>query len=152
MCILNSHLPITSDMMLVRPLVPLLVVFVSLIGLGVLAYPTVPEHTTSTTFATSTPIYTNSEAILAYSYLTVTCTGSVSKACIEQVFPYTMTFVSTLTTTQLIPMYSLYGKRVPLATRGVQGVLATLLILVLLFGGVLMLARGRAGHHNSGLD
>jgi len=145
-CILNSHSTLTADKMPKRPLMPLVLILVSLVGLGVFAYPTVPEHVTSITFTTSTPIYTNSEAMLGYSYFTVTCTGTVSSACIEQVIPYTTTFVSTLTTTQLIPAFSVYGKTIPLATSGVEGGLATLLILILFFGGILLLARTRTRH------
>jgi hypothetical protein len=89
----------------------------------------------------STGTATASAYWVDYSYLNVTCTGTVSTGCYQQMVPYTYTETWIGETSEVGPIYSVSERQVPYAASGLTGAVAAILLLGILLLGIGMMAR-----------
>jgi hypothetical protein len=121
-------------------LIPVLMILVAVVSLGSLFYITVPRIAASTYIVTSTLTAVVLEILLDYSTSTVSCTG-VTSVCFVQVYPYTYTETWSAQTTPIIPLSTTSTSYVAYANSGPTGDIALLSMLILLVGGIVMVAR-----------
>jgi len=125
---------------MVRYLIPVLMILVAVASLGSLFYITVPRNTASTYIVTSTLTAVAPEILLDYSTSTVNCTG-VTPVCFAHVYPYTYTKTWSAQTTPIIPLSTIATSYAAYATSGPTGDIAVLSTLILLVGGIVLVAR-----------
>ena len=80
------------------------------------------------------------EILLDYSTSTVSCTG-ISPLCFVQIYPYTYTETWSAQTTPIIPLSTTATSYVAYANSGTTGGIVVLSMLILLVGGIALLAR-----------
>ncbi len=125
---------------MIRRLIPVLMILVAVVSLGSFFYITVPRITASTYIDTSTLTGIAPEILLDYSTSTVSCTG-ITPVCFVQVYPYTYTETWSAQTTPIMPLYTTATSYVAYANSGTTGDIAVLSMLILLVGGIVLLAR-----------
>lgn len=127
-------------LIMIRHLIPVLMILVAVASLGSLFYITGPRIAASTYIVTSTLTAANPEILLDYSTSTVSCTG-VTPVCFVQVYPYTYTETWSAQTTPIIPLSTTATSYVAYAASGPTGGFAVLSMLILLIGGIVLIAR-----------
>lgn len=128
-----------------RTLVGVVLVIVAAVSLAGLNFVTVPTYSTKTYRLTSTLTAVNTEFLNAYSYTTVTCSGS---SCYVLIVPFTETAVYSGGTTAIVTYYSVSTDHVPSATAGPGGKFALAVALVVLAGGIVLIVRNRRLRHD----
>ena len=127
-------------LIMIRRLIPVLMILVAVVSLGSLFYITVPRITASTYIVTSTLTAVAPEILLDYSTATVSCTG-ITPVCFVQVYPYTYTETWSAQTTPIIPLSTTATSYVAYANSSTIGDIAVLSMLILLVGGIALVAR-----------
>ena len=127
-------------LIMIRRVIPALMILGAIVSLGSLFYITVPRITTSTYMVTSTLTGIAPEILLDYSTSTVSCTG-ISPVCFVQIYPYTYTETWSAQTTPIIPLSTTATSHVAYANSSTTGGIVVLSMLILLVGGIALLAR-----------
>ena len=122
-----------------RLLLPILLILVSILGLGAVNFMTVMTYTTYTSSTTTILTEVNPEILLDYSYANVSCATVPASNCFQQVSPYTETQMWTGQTTQTVPALSTSASQIPYAATSMGTAVEHSAAIVLVIGSILFL-------------
>jgi hypothetical protein len=114
-------------------------VIVAVVSLGALPYVKVPEYRIFTHVSTTVFTAINPELLLDYSTKTITCSGNI---CYLQMIPYTTTETWSNQVTHTVTISSTHTNPVAYIIGG-PGIIAVLLVLIVLLGGIGLFAKER---------